>query len=916
MPRYPLHPVPFMLLILLFFSLPAGAATFTVTNINDSGSGSLRQAVLDANANLAAIHEINFQAGLTGTIILTNGTIEISGQLTITGPGADVLAVSGNKVSRVFTVAGPGPTTIQGLTIKEGRAEQGGGIYSAEGFLTLNHLTFSNNLAMNAANAATSGEGGGLYNKGSTLTVMNSTLSDNTTGGAGGGIHNFNGPLTVSNSTLSGNIAGSNGGGGINSYGSTLTVINSTLSGNVAGDIDGMGGGIRMNYGALTVRNSTLTGNTATRVGGGIYSMNIATVNNSLIVGNTASRAKEVYQAYWAGSFTSGYNLFGQQSLAGVESVTLLETDQILAGLADSAIGPLANNGGPTQTHLLVAGSPAINKGNNSLIPIGVTTDQRGTGFPRILDGTVDIGAVEGTTTGPITYILTVSKSSGGNGTVTSNPAGINCGATCTANFTSGTSVTLTATPDSGYSFSGWSGDCTGPSCTVLMDAAKNVTALFASIPPPAYLLSVTLAGTGTGVVTSAPGGIECGAACRANFSGEVTLTAVPASDSVFAGWSGACTNSSGSCAVTMTAAQNVTATFNPAPPATYSLTVSKAGTGTGAVTSNPVGIDCGATCSANFSGRVTLTTAPASGSVFAGWSGACTNSSGSCTVTMTAAQKVTATFNARFPLTVVKDGLGLGTVNSTPAGIACGPACGTQTALFSGSVTLTAIPVAGSIYVGWTGCNSVNAATRQCTVAMTAALTVKANFASVPPVSRLKNGSFEQYNGRNPGASYRAIPAGSTDLLNWTVSGKGVDLLGTYWSAAHGKLSLDLNNLASGGVAQAFATTTGKVYTVLFNLAGNPDGYNHGADPIPVKRVRVRVAAQQVDMPFDVRGKTVGNMGWQVKALSFTAARNTTLQFTSLTAGMFGPAIDNVQVFEGRYVPLIVTKTGRGREW
>jgi hypothetical protein len=321
-----------MLLILLFFSLPAGAATFTVTNINDSGSGSLRQAVLDANANLAAIHEINFQAGLTGTIILTNGTIEISGQLTITGPGADVLAVSGNKVSRVFTVAGPGPTTIQGLTIKEGRAEQGGGIYSAEGFLTLNHLTFSNNLAMNAANAATSGEGGGLYNKGSTLTVMNSTLSDNTTGGAGGGIHNFNGPLTVSNSTLSGNIAGSNGGGGINSYGSTLTVINSTLSGNVAGDIDGMGGGIRMNYGALTVRNSTLTGNTATRVGGGIYSMNIATVNNSLIVGNTASRAKEVYQAYWAGSFTSGYNLFGQQSLAGVESVTLLETDQILAG--------------------------------------------------------------------------------------------------------------------------------------------------------------------------------------------------------------------------------------------------------------------------------------------------------------------------------------------------------------------------------------------------------------------------------------------------------------------------------------------------------------------------------------------------------------------------------------------------------
>ncbi|MFZ4790401.1 MAG: InlB B-repeat-containing protein [Candidatus Competibacteraceae bacterium] len=727
MPRYQSHPASFMLLILLFFSLPASAATFTVTNINDSGAGSLRQAVLDANAAITSANTIGFQAGLTGTIILTSGTIEISGRLTITGPGADVLAVSGNKVSRVFTVAGPGPTTIQGLTIKEGREELGGGIYSARGFLTLNHLTFSNNLAMNAVNGASSGLGGGLYNEVSTLTVMNSTLSDNAAGGAGGGIGNWKGTLTVSNSTLSGNIAGSGGGITCESAGATLTVINSTLSGNVAGGYSSSGGGIKTYDSKLTVINSTLTSNTANQYGGGISSLGTTTVNNSLIVGNTAPTGKEAYQAYWTGSFISGYNLFGENGLAGVENVTLLATDQILAGLVDSAIGPLANNSGPTQTHLLVAGSPAINKGNNSLIPIGVTTDQRGAGFPRIVDTTVDIGAVEGTTTGPTTFALTVSKS-GGNGTVISNPAGINCGTSCNAPFTSGASVTLTASPDSGYTFSGWSGDCTGASCTVTMDAAKNVTALFASTPPPAYLLSVTLAGTGNGVVTSDPGGIACGSACNANFSGEVTLTASPVSGSVFGGWSGACANLSGPCTISMTAAKTVTATFKPAPPSAYLLTITPAGTGSGVVTSNPVGIECGSACSANFTGSVTLTATPANGSTFAKWSGACTNLSGPCTVTMTAAQKVTATFNPiaanTYPLTVSTAGVGTGTITSAPAGIDCGLSC---IANFGGTVTLTATPASGSTFGGWLGACANSSG--PCTVSMTAAQAVIATF-------------------------------------------------------------------------------------------------------------------------------------------------------------------------------------------
>ncbi|MCB1920716.1 MAG: DUF4214 domain-containing protein [Candidatus Competibacteraceae bacterium] len=128
------------------------------------------------------------------------------------------------------------------------------------------------------------------------------------------------------------------------------------------------------------------------------------------------------------------------------------------------------------------------------------------------------------------TYALTVAKT-GGNGVIVSDPASIHCGATCTAHFNSGDSVTLTATPDAGYSVSGWSGDCAGTSnrCTLTMDAAKNVTALFANIAPTTYPLTTHTAGTGSGVVTGA-GNYEEGAT--------VVLTATPDEGSTFVGWS------------------------------------------------------------------------------------------------------------------------------------------------------------------------------------------------------------------------------------------------------------------------------------------------------------------------------------------------------------------------------------------
>jgi subtilisin family serine protease len=162
----------------------------------------------------------------------------------------------------------------------------------------------------------------------------------------------------------------------------------------------------------------------------------------------------------------------------------------------------------------------------------------------------------------------------------------------------------------------------------------------------PAFTLSVTKAGTGTGTVTSSPAGISCGSTCSASYaSGQVvTLQASASAGSIFTGWSGACTGT-GTCTVTMNANKTVTATFAP----TFTLTVTKAGTGTGTVTSSPAGISCGSTCSASYASgqQVTLTASAAPRSRFTGWSGACSGTA-QCTVTMSASQSVGATFSRK----------------------------------------------------------------------------------------------------------------------------------------------------------------------------------------------------------------------------------------------------------------------------
>jgi beta-glucosidase len=338
---------------------------------------------------------------------------------------------------------------------------------------------------------------------------------------------------------------------------------------------------------------------------------------------------------------------------------------------------------------------------------------------------------VWGTAGQQTTAALTVSTLGTGLGTVTSAPAGISCGATCSASYATGTLVTLTATPDAASSstFGGWSGACSGTAatCVVTLSQAQSVTATFN--PPSLYSLTVTKAGGGTGTVTSSAGGINCGSTCTASLSSGVivTLTATASSGMSFGGWSGACTGT-GTCVVTMTGNQAVTATFNQQV-TTYPLTVTKAGTGSGTVTANTGGISCGTSCTASLAAGtvVNLTTAAASGSVFAGWSGDCSGSS--CSLGMDGPKSVTATFNLVTPsytLTVSKSGTGTGTVTSSVGGISCGAAC--SASLASGTiVTLTASADASATFTGWSGACTGTAPT--CAVTMSAAQTATAAF-------------------------------------------------------------------------------------------------------------------------------------------------------------------------------------------
>lgn len=264
-------------------------------------------------------------------------------------------------------------------------------------------------------------------------------------------------------------------------------------------------------------------------------------------------------------------------------------SDQI--NVAATGLDPaLADNGGPTLTHALLPGSPAIDQGNS----FGLTTDQRGDPRPVDFSGIAnapgedgtDIGAFEvesacmGETSpslGCHTLALTVSVS--GLGTVTSLPAGVNCDSSCARPFGAGSSVVLTATPQSGSTFAGWSGGgCSGiGTCTVALGSDQSITATF-NTTPPRHTLTLTKTGTGSGSVTSSPAGVDCGQTCSHAYDAgtRVTLTATPLPGSTFGRWSGGGCGGTRTCVLTIGADTSVSAAFALTPaPALSALRVS-----------------------------------------------------------------------------------------------------------------------------------------------------------------------------------------------------------------------------------------------------------------------------------------------------------------------------------------------------
>jgi CSLREA domain-containing protein len=411
------------------------AATITVNNTADvvanNGQCTLREAIINANNDDqsgstdctagAGADTIVLQAGQTYTLTIDTGAdedvaaendLDVTSEITIRGNGTTIrrsTAVMCNLDGtddagefRIFDVLAGGDLTLQQVTVRDGCADgtslddDGGGIRN-EDTVTIENSTISNNQAEE--------DGGGILNdSGATLNLTNTTVSDNRAGDSGGAIDDDGGTVTIMTSTLSNNRTDSNDGGGIDNEG-TLTITDSTLSNNRAGDDDGGiwsdgmvtienstistneadddGGGIRVSSGTVDLSFVTIVRNRAGDDGGGIDNGDTVNIKESIVGNNTAPTGPNCD----GGVSDTGTNL----ATDGSCGVTVVPS----TGAGGLNLGGLGNNGGPTQTHALLAGSAAIDAASDcdNLAAATVMTDQRGITRPQGAD--CDVGAYE-----------------------------------------------------------------------------------------------------------------------------------------------------------------------------------------------------------------------------------------------------------------------------------------------------------------------------------------------------------------------------------------------------------------------------------------------------------------------------------------------------------------------------------------
>ncbi|MBX7103985.1 MAG: right-handed parallel beta-helix repeat-containing protein [Gemmataceae bacterium] len=415
-------------------------ATFVVSNLLDGAvttageiPGSLRQAIFDANA-LAGADVIDL-SGVMGKIPLSAGQFKVTDSVSLIGPGAGKLTIDAGGTSRHFTIDNGAVSVLNvglsGLTLTGGVAtnENGGSILCGNESLTLNGMVITgNSLAGFYANGG--GIAMGMGGQGASLTVNNSTISDNNAAiGSGGGIHfEFPSPvgnqLKISNSTISGNIGGRRGGGVYFSAGtyaaSSFDMRNTTVSGNVC--YEEFGGGLMISgttNAALAIRNSTITGNRALTTPGGAglalnYGYGQIDIESTIISDNSGPASAPDLMSNSNTIINSKNNLIG--STVGVNNPVVHFVDLGGTVFGSAKLAPLANNGGPTRTHLLTALSPAINAGSD---PAALVTDQRGAGFPRQVGVAVDIGAVEYNPAAPAALGAAANVTTGGGSVYT-----------------------------------------------------------------------------------------------------------------------------------------------------------------------------------------------------------------------------------------------------------------------------------------------------------------------------------------------------------------------------------------------------------------------------------------------------------------------------------------------------------------